>query len=364
MQILREISRYFVGGLFIFSGLIKVNDPAGTAIKLTEYFEVFSSDFGSFFLLFVPAAMFLSVFLSVLEVVLGVALLINYRIKWTSWILLIIIVFFTFLTFYSAYFNKVTDCGCFGDAIKLTPWESFTKDIILVFFIGIIFWQKDAYGAAARIPKSDLVISIVTLFHIGISIYAIEHLPFIDFRAYKVGNHIPSLMEPSEEYQYKYILEKDGKTVELDKYPTDPGYTFKEMVLLNPGAQPKISDYSIFNDEGDFTEASFTGNKVLVVFHDARKARTKKLADLSKMIADLDNTDIEVMILTSTDGEYFEQFRHENQLAAPFYYADATVLKTMIRSNPGITAWRDGKVLAKWHINDVPHAVEVKSHYK
>lgn len=361
MQILREISRFFVGGLFIFSGLIKVNDPAGTAIKLTEYFEVFSSDFGSFFLIFVPAAMFLSVFLSVLEVVLGVALLVNYRIKWTSWILLLMIIFFTFLTFYSAYFNKVTDCGCFGDAIKLTPWESFTKDIILLVFIGFIFWFRKDYGQKAWVPKADIIVAVVTVVNIAIAIYAIEHLPFIDFRAYKVGNHIPTMMEPSEDYRYVYIMEKDGKRVELQKYESDPSYKYIDMVLTNPEAQPKITDYGVFNNDGDFTEATFQGNKLLVVFHDARKARTAKLGKLAKLIDDLASSNIEVMLLTSTDGTYFEQFRHEHQLAAPFYFADATVLKTMIRSNPGLTLWQDGKVLAKWHINDVPHAVEVKA---
>ena len=151
MNIIKEIARFFVGGLFIFSGLIKVNDPVGTAIKLEEYFDVFSADIAPFFEWFIPAALFLSVFLSVLEVVLGVALIIGYRMKITSWILLGMIVFFTFLTFYSAYFNKVTDCGCFGDAIKLTPWESFYKDIILLFFIVIIFIKKRDYTSFFRL---------------------------------------------------------------------------------------------------------------------------------------------------------------------------------------------------------------------
>jgi uncharacterized membrane protein YphA (DoxX/SURF4 family) len=113
--------RFFVGILFIFSGLIKVNDPIGTSIKLKEYFEVFANDFAPFFEIFVPHTLVLSVIFVVLEVVLGVALILNYRMKITSWLFLLLIGFFTFLTFYSAYFNKVTDCGCFGDAIPLNP---------------------------------------------------------------------------------------------------------------------------------------------------------------------------------------------------------------------------------------------------
>ena len=139
MKNLYTLSRYLVGILFIFSGLIKINDPVGTQIKLEEYFQVFSADFTPLFEHLVPLALILSVILCTLEIVIGIALLMNYKMKITRVILLSLILFFTFLTFYSAYFNKVTDCGCFGDAIKLTPWESFTKDIILLFFSLIIF---------------------------------------------------------------------------------------------------------------------------------------------------------------------------------------------------------------------------------
>ena len=129
------------GVLFIFSGLIKLNDPIGTEIKLEEYFEVFASDFGSFFKLFIPASLEIGLFLIILEVLVGFALLINYRFNITIKILLVLITFFTFLTFYSAYFDKVTDCGCFGDAIPLTPWQSFSKDLILVVFIVYLFLE-------------------------------------------------------------------------------------------------------------------------------------------------------------------------------------------------------------------------------
>ena len=116
MKILDNFLKYFVGILFIFSGLIKVNDPIGTSIKLKEYFEVFASDFAPFFKVFIPYTLVLAVLVVVLEVVLGIALLLHYRMKLTSWLFLLLIAFFTFLTFYSAYFNKVTECGCFGDA--------------------------------------------------------------------------------------------------------------------------------------------------------------------------------------------------------------------------------------------------------
>ncbi len=134
-----KVIRWFVGILFIFSGLVKLNDPMGTAIKMEEYFEVFASDISSVFHYLVPFAMSIGLFIIFLEIFLGVAVLINYHMKLTSWILLVLIIFFTFLTFYSAAFDKVTDCGCFGDAIPLTPWQSFTKDVVLLFCIIYIF---------------------------------------------------------------------------------------------------------------------------------------------------------------------------------------------------------------------------------
>ncbi len=361
MKIIREFSRYAVGALFIFSGIIKVNDPVGTQIKLTEYFEVFASDIAPFFGWFVPATLFLSVFLSVLEVVLGVALIICYRIRIVAWILLAMIIFFTFLTFYSAYFNKVTDCGCFGDAIKLTPWQSFYKDIILLALIAVIFWQKDHYqpllmswlngyfGEIKVIGSAVLMTSF--------ALYSINHLPFIDFRAYKRGSHLPSLMKNSEPLRYQYILEKDGKMFEFEKYPSESGYTYIDSKLINPEAEAKITDLDVWKNDTDFTNELLSGNKLIIIIHQAEKASLKEIDRIRNIT--FQNLNFETWILTSSGYEIFEAFRHKHQLAAPYFFADATVLKTMVRSNPGMILLRDGTVLDKWHYNDSPRADEV-----
>ncbi|GAB4246860.1 MAG: DoxX family protein [Ekhidna sp.] len=357
MNILKEFARYAVGALFIFSGIIKVNDPVGTQIKLTEYFEVFASDIAPFFEWFVPAALFLSVFLSVLEVVLGVALILGYRMKITSWILLAMIIFFTFLTFYSAYFNKVTDCGCFGDAIKLTPWQSFYKDIILLVLIAIVFWKKDSYTPwfGAKFREVKIIGSLV--FMTGFAIYAILHLPFIDFRAYKVGNHLPSLMKNSEPLQYTYIMEKDGEQFEFETYPTEGGYEYVEARLMNPDAVAKITDLNVWQGDDDFTEELLRGNKLIIIVHQVEKVSLKKIDRIRNLT--FQNPAYETWILTSSGYEVFEAFRHKHQLAAPYFFADATVLKTMVRSNPGILLLQDGTVKAKWHYNDTPLSDEV-----
>src|SRR4051812_28705040 len=180
-KIIDQFSRFFVGGLFIFSGLIKLNDPIGTEIKMEEYFEVFATDFGSFFQVFIPYALEIGMILIVLEVVLGVAVLLNYKMNITTKILLALMIFFTFLTFYSAKYNKVTDCGCFGDAIKLTPWQSFYKDVILMFFVVHLFWYRKRYQPALRTREGHAAIFFVTALCFFLGVYAVRHLPFIDF---------------------------------------------------------------------------------------------------------------------------------------------------------------------------------------
>lgn len=359
-----HLFRYLVGILFIFSGLIKVNDPVGTQIKLEEYFHVFASDFSEVFLVFVPFALFLSVFLSVLEVVLGVALLVRFKMKLTVTLLLIIIVFFTFLTFFSAYFNKVTDCGCFGDAIKLTPWQSFIKDIILLVMIGVMFIFRNRFTKPEEDRKGmsagAIAVAVTAVICTAISWYAIEHLPFIDFRSYKEGNNIGKLMQPSEPYRYTYIMVKDGKEYEFEQYPeATEGYEYKEIKLQNPEAQPLINDFSAWGDEGEITEELLKGNKLLVVIHSVDKVETEALPAITQLAQEVEGS-AEAMVLTSSGNEAYEAFRHEQQLAIPYYSGDATLLKTMIRSTPGIVLLQDGVVMKKWHYNDVPDAAEVK----
>ena len=360
-KILDQVVRVIVGGLFIFSGLIKLNDPVGTKIKLEEYFEVFADDFGSFFHYFIPFALQIGLILVVLEVVLGVAVLIYYRMNLTTKLLLGLIIFFTFLTFYSAYFNKVTDCGCFGDAIKLTPWESFTKDVVLLALALHLFWYRRNYAPVLRTLEGHIVIGAITVISFFLGIYAIRHLPFIDFRAYKIGNNIQEQMQPQEAPIIEYIFEKDGKEVASQKYLTkDDGYEYKSSRVLNEDKiVPKITDYSVTSVDGDdVTEQTFEGAKLFFIIYDVRHVSDNNIGEIRTLINELDGK-VVMMALTSSSGTEFEAFRHDKQLAVPYYFSDATVLKTIVRSNPGITLWLDGTVVAKWHHNDTPTSAEV-----
>lgn len=363
-KIADQFSRFFVGGLFIFSGLIKLNDPIGTRIKMEEYFGVFADDFGSFFELFVPFAMEIGMIMIILEIALGVAVLIYYRMNITTILLLLLMVFFTFLTFYSAYFNKVTDCGCFGDAIKLTPWQSFWKDIILMIFVLHLFWYRKSYVPVLKTRQGHFVVASVTILSLFFGIYAIRHLPFIDFRAYRIGNHIPTQMQPEEQPVFEYVFARkdNGEEIRSDKYLMDTTqYKYVSVVQLNEEkTRAKITDFSVSTVEGnDVTQEIFQGVKLLFVMYDVSKASVQNMDKILKLLKDLDGSKVDMMVLTSSGSAEFEAFRHEQQLAIPYFFTDATVLKTIVRSNPGITLWVDGTVKGMWHHHDTPQAAEV-----
>jgi uncharacterized membrane protein YphA (DoxX/SURF4 family) len=362
MNSLLNIFRYFTGGVFVFSGFVKLIDPVGTQIKMEEYFEVFAEAFHPFFHEFIPFALPIAVAMCVLEVVLGVALLISYKIPVTSTLLLLLVIYFGFLTFYSAYYNKVTDCGCFGDFLKLKPWHSFIKDVVLFVPLVFIYIYRKKIKSNLRPGFAHFFMGIVTFTSVYIAYHAINHLPMIDFRAYKVGAHIPSLMKPSGELIYEYTMEKDGKRFKMTEYPTDTTYKFISMDIKNPEVLPKIKDFSVWNEDGDYTQEVLKGNKLIIIVLNADKARRKDFANIVKLVDSsnkLDAIKIETLVLTSSSGEAFERLRHDVQLAAPYYYADGVVLKTIMRSNPGVWLLKNGTVMGKWHYNDTPHIDEV-----
>lgn len=353
------IIRLLVGGLFIFSGLIKVNDPVGTAIKLEEYFDVFSNDIASFFYIFKDIALPLGVVLVVAEVVLGIMLILGVRLKFTVWALSILIVFFTFLTFYSAYFNKVTDCGCFGDAIKLTPWESFTKDVILLVLIGVLFFfRKDLSNEGKLWAKWAVRISLVI--SVAIAITAIRNLPFIDFRAYKEGVNIPEAMQPSAQLQYNYVMEKDGQEFVFDQYPADDSYEFVEMTLVNEDALPKISDFAVWNADGDYTDEILTGKKAVILVTNMSKLNTSYLDKIDAMITGLKGSEILPLLVAASSEDEIEWLINSRGWAIEGYQGDATVIKTIMRSNPGTMLLDQGVVLKKYHFRNTPTSDEVK----
>lgn len=371
--------RIFTGVLFIFSGAIKLNDPMGTQIKLEEYFEVFAQDFSPIFHWFIPLTLVMSVVFCVLEVALGVALLVKFKPKWSIPTLLGLIVFFTFLTFYSAYFNKVTDCGCFGDAIKLTPWTSFYKDVVLLVFSLWLMVFKNQIGTWKTARTTNATFGSATLFSLAFSIYAIWHLPPIDFRPYAVGENIPMNMKLPEDakpdiIEVRYTLKNSQSGAE--KVMTDKEYmdskiwedtlwqvvNTSEPILIQKGDRPRITDYAVRSEDGDFTQQSFSGNKLFIIVRDVNKADKSCFEEINKLVASLEanmSPKVEVWVLTSSSSADFEVFRHEVQLAVPYYFIDGTVSKTIMRSDPGLWLMKNGVVKGKWHYHDIPDSDKI-----
>ena len=352
--IVARIARISVGILFVISGLIKLNDPVGTQIKMDEYFEVFAQDLPILAPLFtatLPYMLIISVVMCVAEVVLGVALLASFRPKLTTWLLLLLVSFFTFLTFYSAYLDRVTDCGCFGEALKLKPWTSFTKDVILMVLILYIIGHRNRMTSR----KTGWLVFVALVLSIGLGVYAIQYLPPWDMLPYAVGKSIPTQMKPSEPLRYEYVMTKNSKTERFSNYPTDTTYKFKEMALLNESAKPKITDYRVWNDdEGDFTQQTFEGNKLFVIVKDVKHVDAGTIPAIRALVNGLKGTAVTPILLTSASDEAINAFKKEFLLVLPTYKGDATVLKTIMRTDPGTWLLSNGIVRGKWHHNRTP----------
>src|ERR1700735_3076435 len=254
--------RIFVGLLFIFSGLIKINDPLGFSYKLQEYFAVFHILFLN------SSALAIAIILCSLEITLGFALLIGLRPVKVAWGLLLLIIFFAFLTFYSAFFNVVQTCGCFGDAIVLTPWQSFSKDLFLLLLILVLFRHRKSITPVFVSKIGDRFLMGAAIVSVCMGLYTYNFLPVVDFLAYKVGANIPDEMKTPpgaqpDQYEITYQL-KNKKTGE-HKQMTSTEYSNSNIwkdnnwktvgdpvrKLVKTGFKPKIEDLIINDAQGN-----------------------------------------------------------------------------------------------------------------
>ncbi|WP_348634877.1 BT_3928 family protein [Winogradskyella sp. SYSU M77433] len=359
MKYITQISRIFVGVLFIISGFIKLNDPLGFSYKLQEYFgaDVLNIEF------LIPYALGLSVFVVVFEVVLGVFLLIGYKPKFTVWSLLLMIVFFTFLTFYSAYFDKVKDCGCFGDALKLTPWESFTKDVILLVFILILFFGiKHIKPIFGKLPTTVLAL-LSFLVSLWFGYHVLMHLPAIDFRAYAIGKNLQKQMDIPEDAakrvtEYTWTFNVNGEEKEFvtnGSYPqVDGEYVSVETKIIDEGYIPPIQDFSIESEDEDLTSQFLDEDKLLIVaMYNINTGESEGVAKLKSFTDQAIEKGYKVIGLTSSGAEDKVRFKQGHNLNFDFYLCDEKVIKTIVRANPGIVILNKGTVMNKAHWNDI-----------
>lgn len=351
--------RFVLAAVFIFSGFVKATDPLGTVYKLGDYAEAFGlgtavPPHGVLLL----AAMLLCLF----EFVLGICLLFTIWRRTTLALTLAFLCFMTPLTLYLAVANPVADCGCFGDAIVLTNWQTFWKNVILLAItIPVLINNESLVRLIHR--NTQWVISGFAIVSLGLFMRAnLRHLPLIDFRPYHIGANFEASMAvpedaPQPRYDTYFTLSKDGQVQEftLDDYP-DSTWTFvsSRTVLREKGYEPPIHDFALIDSEGDdITSDLFEpGWRFLLVMN---KLQYEDMLDVINDLYDYATiNDCPFYALTSATGADMEQWRDDTGANYDFYTADDVTLKTVIRSNPGLLLVHDGTIVGKWSKHDIP----------
>ena len=356
------VCRLLLAVAFIFSGFVKAVDPLGFGYKLQDYLLAFglSEWIPSFFPLFG------GIILSGIEFAVGIFLLLGVRRSMASSLALLLMLFMTPLTLYLALYNPVADCGCFGDALLLSNWATFGKNVVLLFAAIVVFVRRRVQTHFIS-RKMEWLISLYTLLFIyAFSFYCLNHLPVLDFRPYKIGVNIWEDMQipegaKSDVYNYSYILEKDGvqKEFSLDNYP-DSTWTFVESrsVLVEKGYTPPIQDFSLMDLQtgDDVTEdvLSFEGYTFFLVAHRVEQADDSNIDLINEVYDYAVENGYRFYCLTSSPEEEIELWRDKTGAEYPFYMVDDIALKTMIRSNPGLMLLKQGTILNKWSDEDIP----------
>lgn len=378
-RIALNFSRIFVGVLFILSGLIKANDPLGFGYKLQEYFEVFHIPvLGDY-------ATAIAMLLCAMEIVLGALLLFGFWSRKVTVALLATIIFFTFLTFVSAAFKVVTSCGCFGDAIPLTPWQSFSKDLVLLLMIVYLFLNRDLIKPLYTRPGIQTgIFAAVLAFSLLFSQLTYHALPIIDFLPYKVGANIPELMkipagaQPDEfEIMYQLVNKKTGEKKALSDKEylktgiwKDANWEIKgtpEKRLIKKGYDVKIKDLNITDASGTAYTTELIENpyySLVIVAYDLAHTDEDAIAKLNAVTLNAaEQFNIRTVLLTSNSAQDAEAFSKKMKLFAEIFYADAVPLKSMVRANPGVLLLKNGVIINKWHYTLMPSFDELSKKY-
>lgn len=389
--------RLFTGALFIFSGLVKANDPVGFGIKLEEYYDVFAERWSWTSFLFkadwlIESVNLQAAFLTSLEVALGILLILGIWKNLTTWLLLLLILFFTWLTGYSAITGSVTDCGCFGDFIPLTPLQSFYKDLVLLVLILIIFILRKNIKPIVSPIGGIAIAAIVTGFAVYVNAHVLKHDVFLDWRPYAVGDSIvenmqlpPNPKKDVVELNYVYTNKKTGETVELaflnteledkaklaelTKYSADKenwnlDTSFTKVKVK--GDRAKISDFAVSDEQGDFiTDQILSNPDYTLMVVSASFEHTSKLGweKINAMQKAAEKEGVFTYALVGEGRDEIEKFRHNNQTAFPFYTGDYKVCLTIARTNPNVVLLKEGVVIDKWAWRDLPSFEAIKKEH-
>ena len=369
-NMLVSIARTLLGVVFVFSGVVKAIDPLGTVYKIEDYLKAF----GGFFTDLLPMAEAAAWCLIILELLLGVCMLLNVRTQWTAWISLLFYMVMTPLTLYIALTNPVSDCGCFGDAIVLTNWQTFWKNVVLIILSILLVVLRKSVRQLWSNWMEVVLAALTIVVAIAFMAWTRHHLPVKDFRPYKIGNHLPTLMEYPEDaapdvYEYSFVYAKDGveQTFTLENYPKgDSTWTFvrQNSKLIQKGYEPPIHDFEIVNAYGeDMTWDILESEEpvTLVVMYDLAKADKNQMAKVealaSNLLAsspdDLLASSPNFYILTGSGTDEIIAFSMEYpSLSECICTCDPVTLKTIVRANPGVIVLQNGVVIDKYNIRN------------
>lgn len=355
MKILTQLARIVVGLLFIFSGLVKANDPLGLSYKMQEFFEIWGwAGLHGYTLAS-------SVLMNAFEIIAGVALLLGWRIRLFTWLLLLLIVFFTFLTGYTYITGKPANCGCFGDCLPISSFTSFMKDVVLTILIAFLLWQQKHIKPLFTAKINLALMSLAVLFSFGLQWYALTYLPPVDCLPFKKGNNIPQKMQPPagavpDSFAIRFIYEKDGKEFEFAPadLPEDlASYTFKsrkDKLIRAGNAIPAIKGFRLTTtSDADATQEVLISSAALVLFSDDfSNAGFKGWAKQFEQIADVAHKkNIQVYVVTAQPQAVNQAFAGTRLAAIPVLTADAVLIHTAARTNPCLYLLESGTVVDK-----------------
>jgi len=353
--------RWIVGIVFTFSGFVKGIDPLGSAYKFEDYFTAFGLSFLQ------PLALTLAILLAAAEFLIGISLILRIHTQTGIWSAFVFMIFFTPLTLLLALTNPVSDCGCFGDALVITNWQTFWKNIVL-FGLSLILFLSRKEQASVYLKKTEWILSLLfLLFILSISFIGFKNLPLMDFRPYRIGTSIPESMvipegAPQDEYETTLIYEKNSirKEFTSDNFPwEDTTWKFidQNSLLIKEGYKPPIHDFNILTPEGDeITDLILNdpGYTFLLISKILKEANSKDLKKANKLALKCNENNIRFYGLTASGNKEIQQNHQDIELDFPVYSMDKTTLKTIIRSNPGLILLKEGTILGKWAAKNIP----------
>ncbi len=367
MKILTNTARVVVGILFIFSGLVKANDPLGLSYKMQEFFEVWNFHWlDNFTLSF-------SILMIVFEIVAGVSILLGWRMRLFSWLLLLLILFFTFLTGYAFLSGKVKECGCFGNCIPLSAGQSFAKDLLLTGLIFFVFVHTDKIKPILPATSSLAILIITGIFSFSLQWYVLQHLPLVDCLPYKVGASIEQGMKippgaQADSLAISFVYLHNGKQLEFtqDQFPQDFDDSYKfvkryDKLIRKGNAEPAIKDFDLVTTSGqDSTQEILQkkGYKVFLFAQDMADERPAWNKAFSVIYALLRQKHIPVYLITANEQQA-SRFVELNAIAdgLEVLKCDATAIKTAARANPTMYLLKQAVILDKWSHADLDSAI-------